>query len=82
MKKNVPMIANDGEHTRKMEGGVCSFQLFSWNHEADRRIALHASNSRANVVVLLKDRHFYIYLHLFHVHDNKRICVKKLTAVS
>ena len=38
-----------------MEDGVSSLQLFSCNHEVDSRIALHASKSRANVVVLSKD---------------------------
>ena len=38
-----------------MEDGVSSSQLFSCNHEADTRIALHGSKSRANVVVLSKD---------------------------
>lgn len=52
-EKNVPIINNDGEHAKKIEGGVSSLQLFSCNHEADIRIAL-----TANFVVLLNNSHF------------------------
>ena len=39
--------------------------------------ALHASKSRANVVVVLKGRHSDAsYLQSFHVRDNKTMCVK------
>ena len=39
--------------------------------------ALHASKSRAIVVVVLKDRHFhYFYLQPFHMRDIKKLCVK------
>ena len=49
---------NDGEHTRKTEDGVPLIYLLSCNHKADGRLhALHASKSRAYVVVKLKDRH-------------------------
>ena len=53
--KNVPIINNDREHTRKIEDGVSSLQLFSCNHEAESTIALHAFKSRENIVVVLKD---------------------------
>ena len=37
-EKNIPIINNGGEHTRKIEGGVSLLQLFSCNHKADSRI--------------------------------------------
>ena len=58
MKKNIPLINNDGEHAREFEDGGSSLQLFSCNDKADSRIALHNSKSRANVMVVLKNNHF------------------------
>ena len=52
--KNVAVINNDGEHTKKIDDRV-SLQLFSCNREADSKIALQASKFRANVMVVLKD---------------------------
>ena len=52
-EKNVHIINIDGEHTMKIENGAFSLQVFSSNQKADSRITLHASKSRANVVVLL-----------------------------
>ena len=37
-EKNVPIIKNDAKHTRTIEDGVASLQLFSCHHKADSRI--------------------------------------------
>ena len=60
--KKYSIINNDEDHTGKIEDGVSSLQLLSCYNEADSRIALHTSKSRANVVVVLKDRHFEAWL--------------------
>ena len=39
----------------RIEDGVSSLQLLSCNLEADSRIVIHGSKSRANVLVVLKD---------------------------
>ena len=62
-KKNVPTIINDGKHTWRIEGGVSPLKLFSCNHEeADSRIALLASTSSGNVVIVAKDTDFLMLL--------------------
>ena len=50
-----PIINNDEGHTRKIEDGVSSLQLFFFNRKADSKIELHAFKSRGNVVVVLKE---------------------------
>ena len=39
----------------KTKDGVSSLQMFCGNHKADSSIALHASKSRANVPIVLRD---------------------------
>ena len=73
--KKALIIKNDGEQTSKIEHRVFSLQVFCCNHEADIRIALHASKSKANAVV--KDiLMFLIYSYFTRVIT--RICVKIL----
>ena len=49
-------MINVGEYTWRIEDGVSPLRLFSCNHEeADSRIALHASKSSGNVVIVAKD---------------------------
>ena len=51
------------EHTWRIEDGVSLLQLFSCNQEeADRRIALYASKSSGNVVIVDKDTDFLMLL--------------------
>ena len=76
--KNVHIINNDGEHTIKIEDRASSLQLFSYNREADSRIWLQTSKSRANCVVVLKN--IGISLLLIHSHfayTRSKDCVLK-----
>ena len=59
-KTNVPIINIDGEHTKKIEDGVCSLKLSPCNHEV---------NFAANFVVILIDANVsnFFYLQSFHV---------------
>ena len=55
-EKNVLIIVNDGVHTWRSEDGVSILQPFSCSHEkADSRIAIHASKSSVNVVIVAQD---------------------------
>ena len=55
-EKNVPIVINVGEYTWRIEDGVSPLYLFSCNHvEGDSRIALHASKSSGNIVIVSKD---------------------------
>ena len=59
-EKKVLIIHNDGEHTLKIVGGASSLQLFSCNHKANNRITMHASKSRANIGVVLKNAGIFV----------------------
>ena len=62
-RKNVPIVINDGEHTRRIEDGVLPLQLFCYNHEeADKRIALDLSISSRNVAIVAKDTDVLMFL--------------------
>ena len=75
--RNAPIFNDDVEHTLKIENGVSSLQVRSYNYEADSTITLQACKSRANVPVVFKDRHFDgSYLQSFHVRGIKTMCVK------
>ena len=55
-EKKVPIVINVGEYTWKIQDGVSPLHLFSWYHEeADSRIAIHASKSSGNIVIVAKD---------------------------
>ena len=55
-EKNVPIVINVEEYTWGIEDGVSPLHLFSCNdEEAGSRIALHASKSGGNVVIVAKD---------------------------
>ena len=71
--KKYSIINNDEDHTGKIEDGVSSLQLLSCYNEADSRIALHTSKSRANVVVVLKDRHFEAWLVILRAQYQKNV---------
>ena len=63
IKKNVPIVINVGEYTWRIEDGVSPLHLFSCNHEeADSRIALHASKSSGDHVIVAKDTDVLILL--------------------
>ena len=64
-EKNVAVINNDGEHTKKIDDRV-SLQLFSCSYEADNKIALQASKFRVNVMVVLKDTDILMLLVYSH----------------
>ena len=62
-EKKVPIVINVGEYTWKIKDGVSPLHLFSWYHEeADIRIALHASKSSGNIVIVAKDSDVLILL--------------------
>ena len=65
-EKNVHIFNNDGKHTMKIEDGASSLQLLSCNHEADSRITLHSTKSRANIVVVLKETDILMLLTYSH----------------
>ena len=53
--EKIDIINNEGEHMMKTKDGVSSLRMFCCNHKADSSIALHASKSRANVPIVLRD---------------------------
>ena len=62
-KYSVPIIANDGEHTCRIEDKVSPLQLFSCiQEEAYNVIALHTSKSSGNVAIEAKDTEFLMLL--------------------
>ena len=62
-EKNVPIVINVGEYTWRIEDGVSPLHLFSCNHEeADSKIALHASKSSGDHVIVAKDTDVLILL--------------------
>ena len=63
MKKNVPIVINDGKHTWRIEDGVFPLQLLSYNHEeADKRTAPDLSISSRNIAIVAKDTDILMFL--------------------